>query len=260
METSCKPCHKHISNAAFEGQWIPSKVWNLHREVAWFCSVHGKAPTNLCLHSRPVDFLHYFFPPQTSVSLLLCHCLKYKTHKELLHLNPLRNILLLHSELLNPWGPPQPAPVLSFALTVTVPKVPGVPGQEVPPGASGKQHPDPHRSTQPMFVHYSFPFGCCLCSVSSSPLIQEAGASNLILHIQFSALPATTTNVLSQKERKKKKRHRKLLQSNLCSTSPRWDYFSFFLFFFFWEKTEGKINKFLQLNKHTECYSSRQSR
>lgn len=41
--------------------------------------------------------------------------------------------------------------------------------------------------------------------MSSSPLIQEAGASNLILHIQFSALPATTTNVLSHKKKKRKK-------------------------------------------------------
>lgn len=53
-------------------------------------------------------------------------------------LNPLRNKLLLPPELLSP------AAKLSFALTVSVPKVLGVPEQEVPPGAAAKQSPAPH--------------------------------------------------------------------------------------------------------------------
>lgn len=58
--------------------------------------------------------------------------------------------------------------------------------------------------------------------------------------------------------RKKKKKAQKALaiQSLLSFSTVR--LFLFFSFFFFWEKTEGKINKFLQLNKHTERYSSRQ--
>lgn len=44
----------------------------------------------------------------------------------------------------------------------------------------------------------------------------------------------------------------KLLHGEIISLFFPW------FFFFVWEKTEGKINKFLQLNKHSERYSSRQ--
>lgn len=62
----------------------------------------------------------------------------------------------------------------------------------------------------------------------------------------------------SPRKKKPKKQARKALtiQSLLNFSTVR---LFLFLFFFFWEKTEGKINKFLQLNKHTERYSTRQA-
>lgn len=154
------------------------------------------------------------FFPGTSIFLPLCCSLQYKIH-ELLYLNPLRNNPLLPSELLNPGGAPSASSCTQLCTDSDCPQHPLCPREGSPPRSSWQAAP---WSTQPMFVHYPFPFGCCLGFVSSSPLIQEAGASSLILHIQFSALPATTTNVLSQKRKKKrkKKRHGKLSQSNLC--------------------------------------------
>lgn len=65
-------------------------------------------------------------------------------------------------------------------------------------------------------------------------------------------------------EKTKKKKEKNLKKGMESSRNPIFakllhgEIISLFLFFFFWEKTEGKINKFLQLNKHTERYSSRQ--
>lgn len=206
------------------------------------------------------NFLCYFSHHKLLFSPLLCRHLKYKIPKELLHLNPLRNKLLLPSELLNPRGAPWAGFWAQLCTDSDCPQGPWCPRAGSPPRSSWQAEP---WSTQPMFVHYPFPFGCCLCFVSSSP--PYTGSWGLKLNPAHSVLCSSSyhykcTHPEKKKNQQKKNRMEssrnsifaKLLHGEIISL--------FFLdfFFFFWEKTEGKINKFPQLNKHTESYSSRQ--